>query len=227
VRLGIEAREHESFQDGEPETEDNITQVYLEGSYLRRRPSYVYYGSARLSKGVSWLGADDKGEDDNTRPLDGDPRAWILQLAFFGKYKLTDADFIQLYSRAQYANDVLLSSDLFSIGGYNNVRGFEPAQTVGERGLTASIEYYHEFPMYQNWRFKAGPFLDAGWVGNEVENSVVDGELYAIGVGAEASIATSSKMESKLRLDWAHNLGDYDGQGIDSNVFYARFVQTF
>src|SRR5262249_26504208 len=40
----------------------------------------------------------------------------------------------------QYSGNTLLASDLFSIGGYGSVRGFQPAESTGNSGLQTSIE---------------------------------------------------------------------------------------
>jgi hemolysin activation/secretion protein len=231
LRGGLQRRRHESFLDGDFETEDNITQLYIEGSYLKRSPRFVYFASVRISKGVDMLGADDKGEDTpmvdaNTR-IDGDPRAWIIGASLFGSYLVFPNDSAQVYIRAQKAGDVLLSSDMFSIGGYNSVRGFEPALISGEHGATVSVEWVHSFPNLGNWTINAGPFFDWGKVSNKINTPGVDSILKSAGLGFDVMYSSNGKYTSKLRFDWARTIGDYRSDRVDDDHINLRFTQTF
>jgi len=55
-----------------------------------------------------------------------------------------------------------LSSDLFAIGGHGSVRGFDPAESTGEHGLSLSREYAHVFDSVSGWSLEAGL---GGWLG--------------------------------------------------------------
>ncbi len=231
VRGGLQRRHHESFLSDAFETEDHITQIFAEASYLKRAPKYVYFASARVTKGIDLLGADDKGEaiagvDANTR-VAGDPQALILSASLFGSYLVTPNDSAQAFIRVQKAANVLLSSDMFSVGGYNNVRGFEPSISSGDNGASVSLEWVHNFPNQGNWALNAGPFFDWGTVGNKIEATGIDSTLKSVGLGFDALYSTNGKYTSKVRVDWAHTLGDYQSTRVDDNFLYARFSQTF
>jgi hemolysin activation/secretion protein len=231
LRGGVQRRRHESYLYDDFETEDNITQVYFEGSYLKRSPRFFYYASARITKGVGILGADDKGEDtplvDANSRVDGDPRAWIVSATLFGKYLVFPNDSVQVFARAQKASEVLLSSDMFSIGGYDSVRGFDPALISGEHGAAISLEWVHSFPGIGNWSINAGPFIDWGKVSNKIKTPGVDSSLKSAGIGFDMTYLGSGKYTSKIRVDWAHTLGDYESDRVDSDQVNIRFTQTF
>jgi hemolysin activation/secretion protein len=226
VRAGISHRKHRSYLAKVLDTNDKITQVYLESSLIKRSTRYVLYGNVRVSKGVGLLDGNGKGAANATRAT-GNPHAWILDFDGVARYQVTPRDVLTAVVRAQKASDDLLSSDLFAVGGYGSVRGFEPAETTGEHGLTLSVDYAHQMQIADGWRGKGGPFLDAGWVKNNIANAVSDSRLVAAGLGVELSRDWTASSVTRLRLDWAHPLGSYQSVTVRDNSFYLRLQQTF
>ena len=226
VRGGIERGKYESFLQNNPETSDTISKLYAEGSYSMRKSRLMSFVSLRVSKGISALGADDKGEADATR-LTGDPRAWIIESLLYANVRLTDRDFVQTIVQAQHTSNTVLSSDLFTIGGYGSVRGYEPAQSTGDSGISLNVDVYRQFDMPERWYAQAGPFVDYGYVYNRVADSTLENSLWSVGIGAEFYYRNSRKLTSKLRLDWAHPMAHTDLPQVDSNTMYARFTQLF
>lgn len=225
-RAGIEARRHESFLANVPESKDDISQAYLEGSYLKRTPNYVVYGNLRGTKGVGLFGASNEGDALLSR-AQGDPRAWRLQPTVYTNFRMNDNDYLQVIVLGQFASRTLLASDLFALGGYGSVRGFQPAQETGEGGYQYSAEYSHQFAAVNGWTIKAGPFLDGGEVNNRVPGSAVDRRLTSVGLGIEGKAAPFKAGETKLRFDWAHPTGSYQSTTVDNNTYYLRFTQNF
>jgi len=226
LRGGVERGRYESFLDNVKNTDDTISKLYAEGSYTMRSSRLVSFLSLRASKGVSTFGADDKGELDSTR-IKGDPRAWTFDSLLYTNLRLTDRDFAQLIVQGQYATTTLLSSDLFVIGGYGSVRGYEPAQSTGDSGASATLDVYRQFNMPDRWYAQAGPFIDYGYVHNRVDGSTLENNLWSAGIGVEFNYKHSSKYTSKLRLDWAHPLSHKNLPQVDDDTLYARFTQLF
>jgi len=226
VRGGVERGNYVSLLAGVPDTKDAITRVYAEGSYTMRTSRLVSFFSLRASRGVSALGADSRGEADASR-LTGDPRAWTLESLLYGNFRLTDRDYLQAVVQAQHANTVVLSSDLFTIGGYGSVRGYQPALATGDSGVSVNLDGYRQFNLPERWYAQAGPFVDYGYVHNRVAGSTPESNLWSAGIGAEFGYRHTSKEISKLRLDWARPFADRDLPQVDDNVFYARFTQLF
>jgi len=121
----------------------------------------------------------------------------------------------------------VLSSDLFTSGGYGNVRGYEPAQSAGDSGAAVNIDLYRQFDMPDRWYAQAGPFVDYGIVHNRVQGSTLENNLWSAGLGAEFNYRHSHKLTSKLRLDWARPLAHKGLPEVDDNAVYARFTQLF
>ena len=226
MRAGIERGNYRSLLADVPQTSDTITKVYAEGSYTMRKSRLVSFFSLRVNRGVSALGADDRGEADASR-LTGDPRAWTVESLLYGNFRVSDRDYVQAVVQAQHANTVVLSSDLFTIGGYGSVRGYQPAQSTGDSGISANLDAYRQFPMPDHWYAQAGPFVDYGYVHNRVAGSAPEANLWSAGIGAEFNYRHAGKVASKLRLDWAHPFADTHLPQVDSNTFYARFTQLF
>jgi hemolysin activation/secretion protein len=230
IRGGIERGEYESFIGANLDTSDTITKAFAETSFSLRKSRVITFLSVRASTGIDALGADDKGDPLASRraPNEGDPRAWIIESLLYANARLTDRDFASFVLQGQYADSVVLSSDLFTAGGYGSVRGYEPAQSTGDSGASLNADLYHQFDITDSrWYAQAGPFVDWGYVHNRVPGSTLENNIYSAGLGAELNYRHSGKLVSKLRLDWAHPLVHKSLPEVDSNTFYARFTQLF
>ena len=228
VRGGVEGRLHESFLSNTTDTKDDIRQFYVESTYLQRGVSSVWYASGRITRGVDSLGANKEGDVSATR-ITADPEAWHFEPVLFANIRPVDDGTLKLLLTGQYSTNVVLSSDLFVLGGYGSVRGFEPAQESGESGYQFSAQYDHELPYTSNsvWRMRAGPFVEGGAVYNRIPGSVEDTHLYSAGLGFEAVGDLVPAGETKFRIDWARTLGSYDSAEVDSNTVYFGLSQNF
>jgi hemolysin activation/secretion protein len=227
LRVGLEKRRHESTLGGDPESTDHITQGYVETSYLKRSSRYVFYGDLRVTKGVGLFNASSLGDPLSSR-LGGDPRAWRALPVVYSNYRFRENDYLQTIIAGQLSSATLLASDLFVLGGYGSVRGFEPALIVGESGFQYSMEYNHQFPTAGAWTVKAGPFLDGGAVFNRIDTAAPpDTHLFSVGLGLEAKANLFKKVgETKVRIDWGHPVGGYAAD-VSSNTGYLRLTQSF
>lgn len=228
VSFGYENRVHESFLSDISDTKDNIRKLFTEASYLQRFNNSVYYGSLKLSKGIDAFGASQKGEFSSSRVM-GDQEAWILQPTLLANLRpFGENGTIKAFIVGQAASEALLSSDLFAIGGYGSVRGFDVSQEVGEAGYSFTLEYNHRLPINVNKvTFKAGPFIDGGAVNSRVARTVQDTHLYSAGLGLEAVAKIVPVGDTTLRLDWAHPVGSYRATNVSDDTFYINLKQAF
>ncbi|MBL0319074.1 MAG: ShlB/FhaC/HecB family hemolysin secretion/activation protein [Alphaproteobacteria bacterium] len=225
-RVGLESREHKSYLAGILDTDDNIDRVYLNTTYLARLEKTVWYASATLSKGLDAFGASSKGDPLNSRAL-GEPEALRFEPLLLVNYRPWDNGTFKFVGTGQLSTNTLLSSDMFVIGGYGNVRGFEPAQESGENGYQVTFEYDHDFRVHPKLLLRAGPFFDMAGVLNRVQGSALDDHLYSAGLGAEARASLFRFGETFARVDWAHPLGGYHSNEVDDDSFYFQLGQTF
>ena len=237
VRGGFEAREHQTT--GVAFNNDDIRRLFLSGSYLTRFPRTVVFASLEISKGVKLFGASDEGDADASR-VSGKPTVWRLAPFLFTSYQVSDQDTLRATVSGQWASSTTLASDLFALGGFGSMRGFESAQTTGEAGYRFALEYSHRFMIGIPWlTMQAGPFFEAGAVFNRNDPSgILDDHLYDAGLTVEFDFAANQfdsrapATNTNLRLDWAWRLGHYrstglDGARIDSNTILVRLSQTF
>lgn len=229
IRSGLELRRHESILNRTLSSEDDIRQAFLQTSYLYRSPGSVWYGAVKLSQGLKILGADQEGDANLSRPL-GDPQAFRAEPLMLANFRLFDSGTLKFVASGQFSSNVLLSSDLFILGGYGSVRGFQPAQETGESGFQFSTEYLHDLDLHPDWFVGIGPWVDGGTVFNRLNASisgVQDTHLYSAGVSLEAVTELIPRGDTSFRFDWAHPLGSYDASDVNGDWFYFRVNQDF
>jgi hemolysin activation/secretion protein len=228
LRAGVERRQHESFIGGVPESRDDLTELFAEGSaqtWLSDR--WLAFGALRVVQGVDAFGASDP-DDPLLSRRGADPQAFILRPTGILSWLPYPGGSLRLSVFGQWADEMLVSSDLFSLGGYGSVRGFTPSVISGERGLSGSLEFSHAFAPVGYFRFVPSVFVDAGRISREVEIPGVDVEdtLSAAGLGLEIGAKFWSRGDTRLRLDYAHPLGSYELLDA-SGFFYASLAQFF
>jgi len=231
VRVGFDAGHYQSnILDGSPNSDDKTRHVTIDGNYLLRLPNTTLYAALQLSQGVSAFGGSSEGDDLASRA--GNPDAFILRPTVLARQNLwTFAPLGQASVKGlvtgQWASDALLASDLFAIGGYGSVRGFQPAQDTGESGMQLSVELQQQVFVRPQWSIAVGPWFDGGWVWNKLDNATADDSLYAVGLGGELHTDITTLGDTALRLDWAHPVGTYNANNVSSDTFYVQLLQNF
>jgi len=231
VRVGFDAGHFQSdILDGSPNSDDKTRHFTVDGNYLLRLPNTTVYAALQLSQGVSIFDGSSEGDDMLSRA--GNPDAFIVRPTLLARQNLwTFAGLgtasIKGLVTGQWASDALLASDLFAIGGYGSVRGFQPAQDTGEAGMQISVELDQEVFRRQGWGVSIGPWFDGGWVWNKLDNATQDDALYSVGAGAELHTDITTLGDTALRFDWAHPVGNYNATNISSDTFYVQLLQNF
>lgn len=229
VGTGLEVRKHESFLTNVTDTKDDIRKLYLSTSVLSNNQSRVLLASAKLRRGVDIFGASEQGDAGLSR-AQGNPDAFIFEPLVYANVRspISDGDFKAQVS-GQIASDTLLSSDLFVLGGYGSVRGFEPAETTGEAGYQFSVEYNHNIRVdaLPEVALRAGPFVDGGAVYNRLAGQVQDTHLYSAGLGLEADASLLPVGKTRLRVDVARTLGSYESDQVQGTSGFFRLTQAF
>ncbi len=107
--------------------------------------------------------------------------------------KLADRLTLSFSTKAQVANNPLLSSEQCGYGGAGFGRGYDPFEIAGDRCITGLLELSAEPAFLQKGKFKALPFvsIDAGAV--RQNGSLAAGEartatLYSLSVGARMNL---------------------------------------
>lgn len=130
---------------------------------------------------------------------------------------------LRLKGEAQWTNDVLPSSELISVGGPYNVRGYPNGEITGDEGHTASVEL--SIPFYLLPSKSTVPFTKERWYdafrlvgffdyGDVEQNNHVPGvdqneDLKSAGLGARLSFSN----DFSVRVDWAQGLDGIASDG--------------
>ncbi len=132
---------------------------------------------------------------------------------------------------------ILTSTEQFQIGGLNSVRGYPPAEYVGDKGVISSLEW--SFPFYfmpKNLKvpfsketfyncFRIVAFYDFGWVGlknagsGEEENET----LQAAGFGFRFNVA----QDFSARVEIGYPLGGNEPSDGDEPHIWLEIIQNF
>jgi hemolysin activation/secretion protein len=229
VRLGFDAGHYQSDVRNAPaaSTDDKTRHITEDVNYLLRLPNTTVYAALQLSEGVGAFGGSSEGDAMVSNP-NGNPDAFIIRPTLFARQNLWTNGAIKGLLTGQYSPSTLLASDLFSIGGYGSVRGFQPAEETGERGMQLSVELQQTVFQRPDWSISVGPWFDAGWVwGDAPLAPTQDGALYSAGAGAELHTGITTLGDTSVRFDWAHPVGSYNSGNVSSDTFYVQLLQGF
>ena len=228
MRVGFDARHLVStvLNGSTIQSDDTIREFSLDGTYLLRLPATTLLTDLQLVQGCECLGSSTQGAPQAS-VKNGDTAPTIFRGTLFARQNLWADGSVKGLLTGQYAGDTLLASDLFSIGGYGSVRGFQPAQSTGNTGLQTSIELDQNVWHNEMWSIAVGPWFDGGWVWNSVPGAAIDSSLYSVGLGAELHTGITTLGDTSVRFDWAHPVGTYRDTNVGSDTFYVQLLQTF
>ena len=117
--------------------------------------------------GIDVFGVTDNGTDQNAKFF-----SWLGQFQYVRRLFDTP-NLIILRTDMQWTDEPLLSTEQFSVGGANSVRGYRENQLVGDRAIVASVE--GRIPILFDKTgagiFQVAPFFDFG------QAAIVDGGI--------------------------------------------------
>jgi hemolysin activation/secretion protein len=118
-----------------------------------------------ISQGINGLGSSDKDDPMLSRP---NGRTDFTKATLYAArlQSLSDRWSVLAAVNAQYAWTDLLSSELYSFGGEQFGRGYDPSELVGDHGLAGKLElrYTHTLPFRFASSFTIYGFYDVGIV---------------------------------------------------------------
>ncbi|MEM1256489.1 MAG: ShlB/FhaC/HecB family hemolysin secretion/activation protein [Cyanobacteria bacterium P01_H01_bin.21] len=132
-------------------------------------------------------------------------------------------------SSLQLADQELLSSEQFSIGGFRTVRGYRQDQILTDNGFIASAEARIPFIRFPEWDglVQITPFIDFGTGWNTGgNNDPEDNALAAAGLGL--LLLQGDRNQLTARLDWGIPLISVNSEGDtwQENGVYFSIVYT-
>lgn len=94
----------------------------------------------------------------------------------------------------QYSPQELFAAEQMQLGGPYTLRGYQPAEIIGDYGLSGTIEYRMPVPLLDKvwpWlddRLRFAVFYDWGWIGTNANYSYPESFLHSVGFGGYFSI---------------------------------------
>ncbi|MEM6811109.1 MAG: ShlB/FhaC/HecB family hemolysin secretion/activation protein [Pseudomonadota bacterium] len=175
-----------------------------------------------ISQGLDILNASDEGDDNLTRAA-GDPTFLKANLRVQRLQRVTNNINILVSGRAQIANNPLLSSEEFGLGGMTTVRGYNPSETVGDDGINGNIEVQYSF---RESGVQLFGFVDSGTVWNQDATNSADKResLTSTGLGVRLDLP----MEFDAEFVAAQPLHrDIETQGDRDPQFFFSVTKSF
>lgn len=166
IRGGFTLHEGETRIFNVVDTRDRIRVLKIGGTYDR---ADAWHGinllDIELSRGISGLGSSSKNDMLLSRPYG---KVDFTKLSLYAARLQSLSPRVSLLAavNAQYAFNDLLSSELFSLGGAQFGRGYDPSELVGDTGAALKLElrYSGFMPDTPVVAYTAYTFYDAGIV---------------------------------------------------------------
>jgi hemolysin activation/secretion protein len=198
--LGLDKRSTETKSNIDTFKNDDLTSLRLAGNLDFVDTLFsaaVTNATVELSKGLSILGASNKGDTDLSRAA-GDPQYLKLTADVSRLERLTSDFSLLVAAKGQMSNDALLSAEEFGIGGANGIgRGYDPSELVGEDGIAGSLEVRWSPGYSASWMdsYSVYGFYDVGKVWNDdgVTASQREQSLASTGAGVRMNINSATR----------------------------------
>lgn len=200
----------EPLTPGANETGEIRTSVVsFSQEWLQRSSQQVISARSQFNLGVDAFGATILNNEPDSQFF-----SWRGQFAYLRSLSQTQETFdptLLLRSEIQLAADPLISTEQFSLGGANTVRGYRQDALLTDSGFLATAELRLPIVRFKpiDATLQFSPFLDfgTGW-NNDGEETEFD---TAIGTGFGLLLQTPEKFSA--RIDWGVPLINSDSQG--------------
>ena len=222
VALGLEAfwRESESFLMDNPfplspgANDDGRTRTFalrFLTEWTRQNARSVFALRSEMSLGLDAFGSTVNKQISGGETIpDSRFFAWRGQVQWLQKL-LESETLLVLRGNIQLANDALLPSEEFSIGGFNSVRGYRQDALLTDNGFVASAEVRLPVLTVPEWQgvLQLIPFVDYGIGWNSAGVSDPDNQnLASVGLGLQWQQGDNFI----ARFDWGIPLVDIDSR---------------
>lgn len=190
IHGGFDWRNVTSSNILEPTREDTIF-AFRTGLRYEALDTFLRAGAnsfnVEFSQGLKTFGANEKNDPFMTR-TEGDPQFSKLNAEIQRIQNVYDSVNLLVRVKGQIANNALLSSEEFGIGGMDIGRAYDPSEIIGDEGVSGKLELQWNQPyQFQNIsNYQLYSFYDIGKVWN-IDATTSDGKddsLASAGFGA-------------------------------------------
>ena len=206
----------------EPDGETNVSALRFFQEYTKRDGNQVLALLSQFSLGIDVFGATiNSGDQPDSTFL-----AWRGQAQYL---RLLSPNFtLLLRSDFQLADNALLPTEQFSLGGGLSVRGYAQDALLGDNGWFNSAEIRATIVRIPKWQtsLQLTPFVDFGTVWNSDDFELDTNTLVSTGIGLRLQI--NDYFTS--RLDWGIPLVDLDTEGDslqENGIYFSLEAKPF
>ena len=202
--------------------------VSLGQEWLQRNRRQVFFVRSQFNLGVDAFDATVNTEEPDSQFFNWRGQVSYLKLLSNPKGTPAVGSTILLRSEMQLAADPLISTEQFSLGGVQTLRGYRQDALLTDNGFSASAEL--RFPIARLSKFNASlqvsPFVDFGTGWNSDDEDTEFSTLLSTGVGL--SLQTQSRLST--RIDWGIpliNSESGDGTLQENGVYMQLQYELF
>lgn len=173
--------------------------------------------------------ADEKESDYTSLRAHADPKYFYVRGSTFLDWQYWRTGSMEFFVRAQGANENLLPSEEFGIGGYDTVRGYKERTFNGDNAFVGNFEF--KLPSFKilsyisPCRFSDScqflGFFDFGWASqHKTSLPPKSATLYSVGPGVRYNFPPYIT----VRADWGFQLHSFPGEGIHQRLHFSAIL---
>lgn len=209
-----------SFSPGVVDGRAVVSALRLIADYVDRGRTQVIAARSTLSIGLDALGSTIHADAPDSRFV-----AWLGQFQWVRRLSEERGDQVRLRADVQLANDALLPTEQYAVGGLDSVRGYRAFQLLRDSGYTASVEY--RIPVLSDPtgvpNLQLAAFADTGGARFKRRPNDSPSSLTSAGVG----LLWNPQPEISAELYVAHGftkIADQPGRSLQDDGVYFRLV---
>lgn len=205
-RITFDMRNVDSSNNLEPTRKDRIRAVRMGG---RVDNIDRFFGAGynmvdlQISQGLGILGATSENDELVSRP-GADSRFLKAEIEMQRLQRIGGGVNLLMAGRGQWANENLLSSEEFGVGGMGYGRGYDPSEIIGDDGIAGKLELQwndpHPLDMVNTYQLYG--FYDAGrvWSRDATAADLQRQTLTSAGVGVRGTVFDATSMDLILAV---------------------------
>lgn len=220
--ITLDGQPEQLSRGAEADGETNISVLRFFQEYTKRDANQVLALLSQFSLGIDVFDATINGANQpDSKFLAWRGQAQYLQLLSSDLTLLLRSDF-------QVANQGLVPTEQFSLGGGLSVRGYRQDALLGDNGWFNSAEIRATVLRMPQWQssLQLTPFIDFGKVWNSDDLTFDTNTLVSTGIGLRLQIGDYFAS----RLDWGIPLVDLETEGDslqENGVYFSLEVKPF
>lgn len=207
-----------AFTKGLDDGKVTLSALRLGQEFSTKNASNSFVVRSQFNLGVDLLGAT-----VTETGIDGIFWSWQGQGEWIKKI---DNIFLVIGANVQLSGDKLLPIEQLSLGGNGSVRGYRENLSIGDNGAIANVEVQIPLFNFANERgvIKIVPFIDAGTIWNNSEETILQDTLVSAGLGLDLELKEwlQAYIDYSVPLVKTDLPKDFSEEAITFNLVFQR-----